>query len=611
MTLGATYLGERRCRLCVWAPSAELVEVHVIGPHDRITALSRDRAGYHSSVLMDTGPGDLYLYRLDGLTERPDPASRFQPSGIHGPSEVTDTRFAWEDGSWKGLPLSHYILYELHVGTFTQEGTFDAIIPHLDYFEDLGITAIELMPVAQFPGKRNWGYDGVYPYAVQNSYGGPEALKRLVNACHANGIAVVLDVVYNHLGPEGNYLWDFGPYFTDRYKTPWGPAINFDGPHSDGVRRFFIENALYWVNEFHIDALRIDAVHSIYDFSARHFLEDLAFAVHVQAEKLDRRIYVIPESDLNDSRLVRSRDLGGYGLDAQWNDDFHHALHTLLTNERTGYYEDFGKVSQMVKAFREGFVFSGEYSRFRQRRHGNSSAGISAHRFVVFSQNHDQVGNRSMGDRLTHSVTMEALKLAAGAVFLSPFLPLVFMGEEFGETAPFPYFTSHSDPNLIGSVRQGRSEEFKAFRWSGEPPDPQDESTYQSAKLNHELRREGFHATMHEFYRTLITLRKELSALNETGTGEMEVVGWEPQKVIMVRRWTRNWEVALVLHFGETEACVTVPLKEGRWLKRIDSTEIRWHGPGSAVPEILDSAGNFSLTLNPQSVLLLVRLEEI
>jgi maltooligosyltrehalose trehalohydrolase len=359
------------------------------------------------------------------------------------------------------------------VGTFTPEGTFEAIIPHLDELRELGITAVELMPVAQFPGTRNWGYDGVYPFAVQNSYGGPEGLKRLVNACHGRGIAVVLDVVYNHLGPEGNYLWDFGPYFTDRYKTPWGSAINFDGPHSDPVRRLFIENALYWVTEFRMDGLRIDAVHGILDFSAYPFLEELASAVHEKAERLNRRVYVIAESDLNDTRVIRSRELGGYGLDAQWNDDFHHALHTLLTEDQTGYYQDFGRLGDLVKAFREGFVCSGQYSSYRRRRHGNSSRDIPAGCFVVFAQNHDQVGNRMRGERLSQLVCRERMKLAAGVVFLSPFIPLLFMGEEYGETAPFPYFISHSDADLVEAVRRGRREEFAAFGWSQEPPDPQ------------------------------------------------------------------------------------------------------------------------------------------
>lgn len=608
---GHSYLGQSRCRFCVWAPGARHVDVHVVAPHDRIVALSNNSPGYHRGILENCNPGDLYLYRLDGNKERPDPASRFQPQGVHGPSQVVDAEFPWADFGWRGRLLHEYVLYELHVGAFTPEGTFDAIIDHLGYLKDLGITAIEIMPVAQFPGNRNWGYDGVFPYAVQNSYGGPGAFKRLINACHLQSIAVVLDVVYNHLGPEGNYLADFGPYFTDKYKTPWGPAINLDGPHSDEVRRFLIQNALYWVTEFHIDGLRIDAVHGIFDFSARHFLEELTDVVHSRAKGLNRHIQVMAESDLNDSRLIRSQDLGGYGLDAQWNDDFHHALHTLLTKDHAGYYEDFGKLRHMVKAFREGFVYSGDYSAYRKRRHGNYSGDMPTRSFVVFSQNHDQVGNRLLGDRLTRLLTTEGLKLAAGTVLLSPFVPLLFMGEEYGETAPFPYFVSHSDPNLIEAVRRGRREEFSAFQWSGEPPDPQHESTFLSAKLDCEMRHRRHHKAIYDFYRNLMAVRKDLETLRDEGREHIEVFGWEPDKVLLVRRWNRFREIAVVFHFGETETSLTVPMTKGRWDKRLDSAEQRWHGSGSLVPQTIDSEGEISFTAGAYTVLVFIRHEEV
>ncbi|MEE8471137.1 MAG: alpha-amylase family glycosyl hydrolase [Dehalococcoidia bacterium] len=327
VSLGATCLGDGRCQFLVWAPLAQRVEVNIVKPQERLAALKRDKRGYHHSLLENVEAGSLYFLRLDGEKERPDPASHSQPQGVHGPSQVVDHHFLWEDSCWSGLPLQSYIIYELHVGTFTPEGDFDAIIPRLDELKELGITAVELMPVAQFAGERNWGYDGVYPFAVQNSYGGPEALKRLVNACHQRELAVILDVVYNHLGLEGNYLGDFGPYFTDRYHTPWGPALNFDGPGNDGVRLFFVENALLWVTEYHMDALRLDSVHAISDHSAQPFLKELAEVVQRQAEHLNRQVYLIPESADNDASLIRSRDSGGYGLDAQWNDDFHHSLH--------------------------------------------------------------------------------------------------------------------------------------------------------------------------------------------------------------------------------------------------------------------------------------------
>jgi maltooligosyltrehalose trehalohydrolase len=602
--LGALDLGNGRCRFCVWAPLVEAVEVHVLSPHDQLVPLARAARGYHQGIVEAVPPGALYKYRLDGTRERPDPASRLQPQDVHGPSQVVASAFSWSDGSWHGLPLSQYIIYELHVGTFTPAGTFDAIIPLLDDLRELGITAIELMPIAQFPGSRNWGYDGVYPYAVQVSYGGPDGLKRLVDACHQRGLAVVLDVVYNHLGPDGNYLSDYGPYFTERYKTPWGAALNFDGPQSDEVRRFFIENALFWVTEFHIDALRLDAVHAILDYSARTFLEELGLALHARAEQLNRRTYAIAESALNDTRLIRPRELGGYGLDAQWNDDFHHALRVLLTGERIGYYEDFGQLQQLAKAFREGFVYAGDYSVHRQRRYGNSSRPIPGRQFVVFTQNHDQVGNRMLGERLSQLVSFEAAKLAAGTVLLSPFIPLLFMGEEYGETAPFAFFISHLDQELVDAVRRGRHEEFASFAWQGEPPDPQDEGTFQSAILNYQLRQQGHHQAMLSFYRELIRLRKDHPALASLSKEDMEVWGLEKQRILLIRRWCQDEEMVIVLHFGHEQGSALLPLLPGRWLKQVDSAEERWRGPGGFAPEELQSDGEAKLTLPPKSLVL-------
>jgi maltooligosyltrehalose trehalohydrolase len=521
---------------------------------------------------------------------------------------VIDANFSWKDQRWSGHTLESYILYELHVGTFTPEGTFDAIIPRLDDLKDLGVTALEIMPVAQFPGDRNWGYDGVSLFAVQNSYGGPEGLKRLVNACHQKELGVVLDVVYNHLGPEGNYLGDFGHYFTERYRTSWGLAINFDGPHSDEVRRFFIENALYWITEFHMDALRLDAVHAILDHSPRTFLEERAGEVHERAKRLDRQSYPIPESASNDARLIRSRELGGYGLDAQWNDDFHHSLHVVLTGERSGYYEDYGRFDQLVKAFREGFVYSGELSPFRRRRHGVSSRDIPAERFVVFAQNHDQVGNRMLGERLSQLVSFEELKLAAGVVLLSPFIPLLFMGEEYGETAPFQYFISHLDPELVEAVRRGRREEFSAFQWKGEPPDPQDEATFNRAKLNHDLRRQGQHRVLLEFYKELVRLRKEVPALSRMSKDTQEVLGYEKEKTLLIRRWSADNEVFMVCNFSEARESLALPVPAGHWDKRLDSAEKRWEGPGSSVLAQLDSQGEVTVSVSPKTFVLFSEL---
>jgi maltooligosyltrehalose trehalohydrolase len=612
-SLGATFLADGRCRFLVWAPSAQAVDLRIVVPRERIVRLEQIGKGYHQIILDGVDPSVQYVYRLHGeqaqgpARERPDPASRHQPRGVHGFSQVVSPTFGWADANWSGLPLAQYVIYELHVGTFTAEGTFDAVVPYLDRLSEIGITAVELMPVAQFPGSRNWGYDGTCLFAAQHSYGGPQGLKRLVDACHRKEMAVVLDVVYNHLGPEGNYLGDFGPYFTDFYKTPWGEALNFDGPHSDEVRRFFIENALYWVCECHIDALRIDAVHAILDFSAHPFLEQLGLQVHREAERMNRRVYCIAESALNDTRVIRPRQLGGFGLDAQWNDDFHHALHSLLTGEISGYYQDFGRLQDLSLSWREGFVYSGRYSGYRRRRHGNSSRAVPARQFVVFAQNHDQIGNRMRGERLTQLIAFEQLKLTAGVVLLSPFIPLLFMGEEYGEVAPFPYFISHSDPNLAESVREGRRREFAAFGWQECPPDPQDETTFLRAKLNHGLCRQGHHQVLLGFYRKLIRLRKTYACLAQLSKKNMNIVADEKKMLLLVRRWTDTTEARIIFHFSSEQESMPVSLSAGRWIKALDSAAKRWQGPGSRVASEIESPGEITLIRPPHSVLVLTR----
>jgi maltooligosyltrehalose trehalohydrolase len=604
MLPGATDLGGGRCQFRVWAPFVNRIEIHIVSPEERTVPIAGE-GGYHQGIVEEVHPGALYFYRLDGDKDRPDPASRFQPRGVHGPSQVVRSQFSWEDRGWVGLPLQDYVFYELHVGTYTRPGTFEAILSHLDDLRDLGITALEIMPVAQFPGNRNWGYDGVHPFAAQNSYGGPEGLKKLVNACHQRGMALVLDVVYNHLGPEGNYLRDFGPYFTDRYRTPWGEAINFDGPESDEVRRFFIGSALYWMTEFHIDALRIDAVHAILDFSARPFLQEFARAIRVLGETLNRRVYLIAESDLNDNRILRSSGLGGIGLDAQWNDDFHHALHALLTGEKSGYYQDFGTVGDLGKAMTDGFVYDGRYSAFRRRRHGNSSRKLSSGRFVVFSQNHDQVGNRPLGERLSRLISLEGLKLAAGITLLSPFLPLLFMGEEYGETAPFFYFISHGDPDLIEAVRQGRQEAFRDVPEDKNPPDPDDEEIFLLAKLNHALRQKAPHRNLYDYYRELLSIRKSYPALASPAKERQEVVVREEEKILIQRRWQDREELTAVYYFGKSPSSVTLPLSAGTRKKILASADARWAGPGSGIPDGIVSEGGMNLKLASQSFFLL------
>jgi maltooligosyltrehalose trehalohydrolase len=431
-------------------------------------------------------------------------------------------------------------------------------------------------------------------------------LKRLVDACHRLGMAVILDVVYNHLGPEGNYLWNYGPYFTDRYRTLWGDAINYDGAYCDEVRAYFIGSALHWVSQYHLDALRIDAIHGIFDFSARHFLQELGAAVHARSEELGRKIYVIPESDLNDVRVTDPVETGGYGLDAQWNDDFHHCLHTLITGERIGYYEDFGAVEQMAKAYREGFVFSGQYSSYRRKRHGSSSKDRPAHQFVVFCQNHDQVGNRKCGERLASLAPFEALKLAAGVVILSPAVPLLFMGEEYGETAPFQYFVSHGDEALIEAVRKGRREEFKAFGWKeGQVPDPQGSETFLRSKLDLELCRHGRHRTLLEFYRHLLRLRKDVSPLHTLSRTDMEVRVFPEETMLFVRRWRGSEAVFFLFNFSKERHSVPLMLPAGSWARLADSSDVRWDGGGSTMEQHLEALGReVVVPMMPQSFVL-------
>ena len=601
--LGATLTGAGEATFLVWAPSARTVEVHLVGPEDRWVRMEPAVDGYFRLLLESIAPGQRYNYRLNQRDEFPDPTSRFQPEGVHGPSQVVDSDFSWTDTDWKGIPLSSYIFYELHVGAFTPEGTFEALIGQLDYLLGLGITAIELMPVAQFPGDRNWGYDGVYPFAVQNSYGGPSGLKRFVDAAHRKGLAVVLDVVYNHLGPEGNYLSRFGPYFTDRYHTPWGMAVNFDGEESNPVRRFVIENALRWVTEFHIDALRLDAVHAIFDHSPHHILQELAEAVHARGRELGRSIHVIPESDLNDARLVEDPAHGGYGLDAQWSDDFHHALHVALTGEQGGYYADFGNLRDLSTALSEGFIYSGRFSKFRGRHHGTPSAHLPADRFVVCAQNHDQVGNRMLGERLSALLDFEQQKLAAGVLLLSPFLPLLFMGEEYGETAPFQYFVSHSDPGLIAAVREGRAREFAAFAWKGDVPDPQADSTFERSRPDEALRNRGRHGILLRFYQELIRLRKRIRGSYDPQPRRGAVTVLDEQGVLAMPFGEDG--LLLVCHFGLAAVEVTVTARNGTWEKVLDSADSNWAGTGSRVPAKLQSNGKIHLDLSANSILVL------
>jgi maltooligosyltrehalose trehalohydrolase len=576
LPLGATYLGEGRTAFNVWAPKATSLEVILTSQQDRVVPLERID-GYHRAIASDVSPGTRYLYRFPDGRQWPDPVSRFQPEGVHKPSAVVDPAFTWTDSKWRGLPLADYILYELHIGTFTELGTFDAAIEQLDTLVEFGVTAIELMPVAQFPGARNWGYDGVYPFAAQSTYGGPFGLKRLVDAAHARGLAVVLDVVYNHLGPEGNYLNEYAPYFTDRYHTPWGSALNFDGPESDEVRRYFISNALEWITTYHIDALRLDAIHAIVDESAQPFLMELAAAVRDRGQELSRHAFTIAETSRNDPRHMLPVDRGGCGIDAQWNDDLEHALRVTLAGKADGYYCDYVGIEKLAKAYRDGYVLDGSYSAFRRRRHGASAAGLRAEQFVVFSQNHDQVGNRPCGERLCNDLDFESAKLAAAAVILSPFVPLLFMGEEYAEKAPFLYFVNHNDPVLSEAVRKGRRAEFEDFVWPETWPDPCSEETLVQSRLDHTLRSGGKHEAMWKFYQELIRLRKTVPALRTLDRQQVQVELATGEESILIYRGEHASQACLVLHFaGEAPR-----LRFGSWRKAIDSSDAQWGGPGN------------------------------
>jgi len=588
VNVGAFYLGDGHCRFTVWAPLLEQVAVKLVDPVEKLIPLQKVDRDYWTVITDGVEPGTRYFYQLDGQTEQPDPASRSQPDGVHGASEVVDPKsFRWSDGGWSGLPLEDYILYEIHVGTFTPEGTFAAAIDRLPRLKDLGINAIEVMPVAQFPSDRNWGYDGVFPYAVQNSYGGVAEFQKFINACHQAGVAVVLDVVYNHLGPEGNCFECFGPFLAQKYQGDWGNTFNLDSAHCDGVREFFLDNALYWLEFFHIDALRLDAIQGIYDLSAHHFLEELAIRVDRFAEQAGRQIWLMAESDLNDVRIIRPREQGGFGVHSQWCDDFHHALHALITGESHSYYQDFGHCEDLAKSYREGFVYSGQYAPHRFRSHGSSSLEIPARQFIVCSQNHDQTGNRIFGDRLSNLTDFEGLKLTAATVLLSPYIPLLFMGEEYGETNPFLYFISHENQALVDAVRCAKEEEFRKMGHADEVYDPQSVEIFNQCKLNWERQQQGNHQTLWNFYQRLIQLRREHPALKQLDKQSLSACCDEASRLMFVHRWHGSDQVYYLMNFSDRSQIFAVHPPEGSWEKILDSADPTWSGFGSDLPQKL------------------------
>jgi maltooligosyltrehalose trehalohydrolase len=507
----------------------------------------------------EAGPGTTYGFLVDDDANiYPDPRSLSQQNGVHQLSQVYDHgAFTWSDAGFKPPPLASGIVYELHVGTFTAKGTFDAAVDKLDYLAELGVTHVELMPVAAFEGRHGWGYDGVALFAVHEPYGGPDGLKRFVDAAHRKGLAILLDVVYNHFGPSGNYTGKFGPYTIDAHHTPWGGAVNLEDAGSDQVRRFFCDNAAMWLRDFHIDGLRLDAVHAFVDRSAIHFLEQLAAETEALAAALGRSLVLIAESDLNDPRVVTPREAAGYGFDAQWSDDFHHALFAVLNpGERTGYYADFGSLAQLAKALEQAFVYDGIYSDYRKRIHGRPAGNLSQHRFLGYVQTHDQVGNRAQGDRIAQIAGMERAKIAAAVVLLGPFVPMLFQGEEWACSSPFQYFADHQDPKLARLVSEGRRREFSAFGWDPESiPDPESEATFAASKLRWEEIANGEHAEMLKWYRELIRLRRARPSLKDGMPGATRVTFDETEKWFTIERGT----ILTICNLGEQSRSFPIP----------------------------------------------------
>jgi maltooligosyltrehalose trehalohydrolase len=569
-------------RPAVWAPRASRVEL--VSSGERHPMAARDGGWWASPVALP--PLTDYAFALDGGEPLPDPRSPWQPAGVHGPSRTVDhDSFGWSDAAWSAPPLADAIIYELHVGTFTAEGTFTAAIDRLDHLVELGVTHLELMPVAEFSGQRGWGYDGVDLYAPHHGYGGPEGLKRLVDAAHARGLAVLLDVVYNHLGPDGNYLSRFGPYFNAKYTTPWGEAVNFDEAGSHEVRRFVVDNARMWMRDYHLDGLRLDAMQAVFDMSAVHIGEEIADATHRLAEELGRRLVVTAESDLNDPRLVRSVELGGYGMDAAWADDVHHALHAALTGERSGYYGDFAAPDALPLALRDPYLYADAYAPSRDRRHGRSAGDLSGHRFVACLQNHDQVGNRARADRIGQIVSEGRARAGAALLLCAPYVPLLFAGEEWNASTPFLYFTDHADPALGRAVSEGRRNEFAAFGWDpSDVPDPQDPASFAVSRLRWDERETGRHAEMLSWYRALIRLRREIVELRDGDRDAVRVTG-EAGGLLVVDRGPLR--LAVNLGSGMVDAPV-----EGE-------VRLRW-------PEDLAVRGG-SVPLPPDGVIIAVR----
>ncbi len=566
----------------VWAPLPKKVAVQVNGVAYPMEG--PDTRGYWKAQVEAAQCGDLYGYLVDeDPIPCPDPRSFWQPEGVHKLSRLYDQKeFTWTDGHWRGVPFASAVLYELHIGTFTQAGTFDAAIERLGYLQELGITHVEVMPVSEWAGDRGWGYDGVDMFAVTQHYGGPDAMKRFVDACHKHQIGVILDVVYNHFGPVGNYTGKFGPYITDRHRTPWGDAINFEREGSDEVRRFFLDNALMWFRDYHCDGLRLDAIHEIMDRSAVHFLEQLSAQVENLSATIGRRLFLIAESDLNDPKIVRSIEANGYGMSAQWSDDFHHSLATIIFTDpgHKGYYDDFGAMESLAKAIKDVFVFDGQYSKFRDRSHGRPVDNLSAHHFVNFLQNHDQIGNRAFGDRIQETIGLPRTKVALGLVMMAPYIPMLFMGEEYAASTPFLYFADHEDPEMAKLVSEGRKREFADFGFDGaEIPNPEDPDVFQRSKLNWAEVHEGEHEGMYQWVKALIRIRRSSNCLNDGDRGHLRVSFSEEQRSLRMDRG----QVSVLLNLGDKPATFELT-PEHKLLLALDPEQTMMKGSKVSLP---------------------------
>jgi maltooligosyltrehalose trehalohydrolase len=582
MRVGATY-NQNNCEWTVWAPKATNVKL-ALEESKQLIDMTKAENGYWATHLEQVKPELDYRFQLDSQPPKPDPASHFQPKGVFGPSRtINHEKYVWKDTAWKGLDFKELVFYEVHVGTFTLEGTFKAMQNRIVELADFGINAVELMPVTQFSGSRGWGYDGVFPFSVQNSYGTPDDLKALIDNCHTHGIAVFLDFVYNHIGPEGNILNDYAPYFTTEHMTTWGPTINVDGINSDGVRNYFLENTLHWFRDYHIDGIRLDAILWIADKSPKHFLAQLNQAVAQYGKQTERKVYMVAESGYNEPAVLTPTDTGGYGFNAQWLDDYHHALFSLLTGENRSYYEDFTKREHLVDALTNAYVYVKKPPEFRRRLAEESFRQIPADMFVVFSQNHDQIGNRLLGDRLTCIAGLEAAKVAAGLILLSPYVPLLFMGEEYGETTPFMFFSDYQDKGLSDAIREGRRKEFTEFHWTGEVPDPQSPQCFIDSKIKWENRNQGINAKIATYYKTLLSLRKQVPALQIGEDRNIKTVT-KQGKVLLIEKQKTTSKAYIIANLGKQTQILQAQFDENS-KKNLDSTDPIFGGTGVSLPE--------------------------